>query len=248
MKIVATLLVRNEADVLPAHLSHHAAHGIDAYCAADNGSTDGTLYLLAYCPLVLSLRHIVSVEDGADEYRQAEWVTQLTETAHSLEPDWLVHLDADEFWSGLETLTSVPAGVPCVRVASYDHLPEAGRVADASFRREDLPRRRPHPTHYKVAHRRIWGARVSFGNHSLDGHEQAPIWPGVVIDHYPVRSYEQFVRKVARGAFVMGNSGQPFAICSHWRQWGRALEQRRLYEVYYRLCAGVGVHESAAGF
>jgi hypothetical protein len=42
MKIVMTLLVRDEADIVDEHISFHLAAGVDFIVASDNGSSDGT--------------------------------------------------------------------------------------------------------------------------------------------------------------------------------------------------------------
>ena len=42
-----TLLVRDEADLLPSHLEHHLAQGVDFFLITDNGSTDATAAIAA---------------------------------------------------------------------------------------------------------------------------------------------------------------------------------------------------------
>ena len=43
MKLVLTLLVRNEADVVDANLAFHLNAGVDFVIATDNGSEDGSV-------------------------------------------------------------------------------------------------------------------------------------------------------------------------------------------------------------
>ena len=46
MKLIMTMMVRDEADVIRAALEHHRAQGIDRMIVTDNGSVDGTLEIL----------------------------------------------------------------------------------------------------------------------------------------------------------------------------------------------------------
>lgn len=234
MRIVATLLVRDEIDVLPACLEHIARSGVEAVIAADDGSTDGSLELLAAHPLVALV-----LREPSDCYPQSAWVSRMADLAFALDPDWIVHMDADEFWCGLGALAEVPAGWRAVSCPAHDHTPVLG-AADGEFSRDAMPGRHPYPTHYKVAHRPIRGARIAMGNHNIHG-VPAPSWAATVVEHYPVRSLAQLTRKAARGAEVLGS--HPSYVCSHWRSWGRALAEGRIAEVYAALCAGAGVHE-----
>jgi glycosyltransferase involved in cell wall biosynthesis len=47
LKLVMTLLVRNEEELVAANLDHHLAQGVDLVIVTDNGSTDATRALLA---------------------------------------------------------------------------------------------------------------------------------------------------------------------------------------------------------
>lgn len=95
-RLVMTLLVRNEADILAANLRFHYARGVDFVVAADNGSTDGTTDILEQ---FRREGRLAWRREPGDDYAQARWVMRLVETARREHgADWVLLSDADEFW------------------------------------------------------------------------------------------------------------------------------------------------------
>ena len=96
MTLVMTLLVRDEADILDAHLSYHLSAGVDFVIATDHRSQDGTTDILASYERAGALRLIR--EDG-EFTRQGMWQTRMARLAATEhEADWVINSDADEFW------------------------------------------------------------------------------------------------------------------------------------------------------
>ena len=96
MKLIATLLVRDEADVVRATIEHHLAQGVELIIAMDNGSVDGTLEILREYE---SAGRVELSTQPDHDYRQSEWVTQMARRASAVHhADWVINLDADEFW------------------------------------------------------------------------------------------------------------------------------------------------------
>ena len=96
MKLVMTLLVRNEADIVDAQIAFHLSAGVDFVIATDNRSDDGTTEILERYERAGFLRLLR--EDG-DDMRQDEWVTRMARIAATdLDADWVINSDADEFW------------------------------------------------------------------------------------------------------------------------------------------------------
>ena len=94
MKVAALMIVRDEADVVGVNLAHHRAVGIDEFWVIDNGSSDATTDILRKAS-----------GDGAVHWRrddgpfaQAAMTTELARDAHRAGADWVVVIDADEFW------------------------------------------------------------------------------------------------------------------------------------------------------
>ena len=72
MKLVMTLLARNEADIVDAQLAFHLNAGVDVVVATDNGSDDGTLEILERYE---RSGHLHLLREAGDDMRQGEWVT-----------------------------------------------------------------------------------------------------------------------------------------------------------------------------
>src|ERR1700694_906639 len=91
MRVVGLSLVRNEIDIIELNLRYHLANVLDDAIVVDNGSTDGTLELLAR--LAGELPIVVASEPGG--YLQAELVTRMARQASRAGADWLLPIDAD---------------------------------------------------------------------------------------------------------------------------------------------------------
>ncbi len=89
------MVVRNEADLLPVNVRYHAAQGVTEFRIVDNGSSDATTTRLR--ELSRSFRILWTRDDGP--YHQSEIVTGLAREACRAGADWIVPIDADEFWS-----------------------------------------------------------------------------------------------------------------------------------------------------
>ena len=95
MQIFGLMMIRNEADILRINLLHHLAQGIDQFLIVDNGSTDGTTEVLEEMSRETGRVHWTRDEGP---YRQAEITTELAHEAYLRGADWVVPIDADEFW------------------------------------------------------------------------------------------------------------------------------------------------------
>lgn len=95
MLVYGISMIRNEADLMRLSILHHSHLGIDRRLIVDNGSTDGTDRVLKE----MSSRD-PRVRWTRDEgpYRQSEIHTELAREAYREGADWVVQIDADEFW------------------------------------------------------------------------------------------------------------------------------------------------------
>jgi hypothetical protein len=205
MKLVMTLLARDEADIVDAQIAYHLHAGVDFVVATDNRSEDGTTEILERYARE-GVLHLI--REPGDDLRQSEWVTRMARLAATdFAADWVLNADADEFWrarggSLKELLAAVPPRFGAVRGAWRNFVP---RPDDESFFAERMTARlgapsfHAHPlsTHFKSAHRGHPEVRIGRGNHEALADDLVALrgWYPIEILHFPVRSYEQCRRK-----------------------------------------------------
>jgi len=110
MRLVQTLVVRDEADIVDAQIAYHLNAGVDFVIVSDHDSQDGTTEILeSYARDGYLLRIPVQ-----GEVRESAWRTHMARLAVAEHgADWLVSSDADEFWWPRgESLKDVLAVIP----------------------------------------------------------------------------------------------------------------------------------------
>jgi hypothetical protein len=95
VKLVAVMVVWNEALILPTNLAYHRSIGVDEFRIIDNGSEDETAAVLAHERETHGDVHWTSAP-GA--FRQSQMVTGLARDAIASGAEWVLPVDADEFW------------------------------------------------------------------------------------------------------------------------------------------------------
>jgi len=209
MKLVVTVLARDEADVIDAQVGFHLNAGADMVIATDNNSQDGTTEILRRYERegVLHLIH-----EPAEGLRQGEWVTRMARLAASeFGADWVINTDADEFWwprgeSLKDVLAAVPARYGIVEAFWRTFVPRPDDERSFAERMtvrltQQAPINDPSSFYRpvtKVAHRADPNVVVGRGNHALVDSPLLPLrtWHPLEVLHFPLRSYEQWRRKV----------------------------------------------------
>jgi hypothetical protein len=223
MKLVMTLLARDEADIIDAQLSFHLNAGVDFVIATDNLSQDGTTDILESYAKSGQL-HLIR-EDG--EYlQQAEWITRMGRLAATeFGADWVIHSDADEFWwprgdSLKDVLASIPTRYGIVRALLRHFVPRPDdgtpfaermvvRMSAAAPINDPRSLFRPN---LKIIHRADPGVNVSIGAQRLIDSELVPLrgWYPIEFFHFPVRSLAQCERKYAHQQTGPGQTPSPY--------------------------------------
>ena len=259
MKLVMAMKVRDEEDVLEANLRYHHAQGVDQFIVTDNGSTDGTREILRRYADDGLLRLIE--EPSAEDFRdQAHWwVTRMARLAATeLDADWVVHADADEFWSPVtgslkQALAEIPDGYGVVLAPRPEFVARPDgpgpfwermivREARSWLRPKTAHRAEPDVVLHRGAHdvdieRDESGVRHS-GRAVMRAVKPKPVaeedrlvwapWWPARVLHFPLRSFEQYRRKVE----VTLRGGFEDKAHDELRE---AYEQGRLPELYAKL-------------
>jgi hypothetical protein len=241
MKLVLTLLVRDEADIVDAQVAFHLHAGVDFVIATDNRSQDGTTEVLERYEREGRL-HLV--REPGEDLRQSEWVTRMARLAATdFGADWVLNADADEFWwphgpSLKDVLAPVPSRYGVVRAAWRNFVPRPDGhafFAERMTARLCTPAFHAHPlsTHSKSAHRAVPDVRIGRGNHEAFGTGLVPVrgWYPIEILHFPVRSLEHCLRKYVT-QFVALERNAEKGIPDHMADAYRAYRAGRLADFY----------------
>jgi hypothetical protein len=110
VKLVLTLLVRDEADVVDAEIAYHLNAGVDLVIAAERASHDGTKEVLASYERDGHLRMLRGEADAGEAAVQTE-MARMAASEHGA--DWVINADAAEFWwPRAESLKAVLEPIP----------------------------------------------------------------------------------------------------------------------------------------
>lgn len=246
MRLVMTLLVRDEEDILVANLEFHRAAGVDHFVVTDNLSEDRTPEILDD----YATRGLVTWRrETDDDYSQHRWVTRMArEAATEHGADWVINNDADEFWIAdtgappgdlKAVLAEVPAHVDALSVPRVEFLtrPDGPQpfydrllVRFADSVKPDGKRLLP-----KVLHRARSDIEVVQGNHgvSAPGLGDTVDADRIEILHAPHRSYAQFANKIEKGGRAYANNAElPTKMGKRWRLLYERWQQGTLEEWY----------------
>lgn len=257
-RLAMTILVRDEVDIIGENIRFHATQGVDHFIIMDNGSVDGTRELL----LALSEEFDIQLIDNPQHtIDQDLWVTQMAQQVReSGRADWVIHNDADEFWvnSSGSLKSEIRHDVGVVSVLRQNMLPFLSDVSVPGYRFFDNVMRVAKPLGrgtsvvnpdepldiemnlrelpVKVMCRLNGLHHVRMGNHSVSHDGAVTHSDKTLIYHFPIRTFEQFVKKVRNyGSALEANSRFGTSTSWHLRRWYKQLERGQLEDEYKRL-------------
>jgi glycosyl transferase family 2 len=211
MKLVQTLVVRDEADIVGEQIAYHLDAGVDFVIASDHESEDGTTQILEQYAREGHLR-LIRVQG---EMRDGPWRThmaRLAATEHGA--DWVINTDADEFWMPRggtlkDVFTAVPVSVGRIYAVSKHFVPRPD--GSPFFERMTVyaspavainDPTSPFRPHLKVAHRGDPEVTIGHGSHTAASQQGDALhhWHPAEVFHFPYRSLAQWENKGSRRA------------------------------------------------
>lgn len=228
--IAAICRCKDEADIIGSTVAHMLTQ-VDHVIVEDNGSTDGTLDVLA--GLDVEVLH-----DDTIAYHQSEAMSRLASYA-AIERGaaLVVAFDSDEVWYSphgriADVLGAHPQG-SIFTAALYDHVATGADPDEADVVKRLGWRRREAMDLPKVAVRPYPRVTIHQGNHGADFGET--IDGLLVVRHFALRSPQQMIRKARNGGRAYAATSLPEHVGAHWRGWDRLTDEQiaDVFRTYY---------------
>ena len=227
-RLIMTLLVKNEEDMLEENLIFHKAMGVDGFIITDNNSSDRTPEIIRKYKEKGWI--VEAIEEKATDYQQKKWVDRMIWKAKSVyKADWVINADADEIWyapSGdLKTeLVSSRANVltcemKCVYPEEGKPFWQWGQTVEVvnDLERYNLSRYSLFARqNKKVIHRTAGYIQISMGNHKVTMFPKKVEKSNIHIYHYNIRGKKPFLEKMINGGRQLKQNPKKHGG-RHWR-------------------------------
>ncbi len=255
VKLIMTLMVKDEEDIVANCIEHHLRHGVDYIFAADDGSTDSTVAILRNYEQK-GILHFVQLSN--EQWSQTEVVNQLGKLAHSnFSNSVIFHCDADEFWMPVtgnlkQELTEHPyitgLYVPVINVLLKDNKGHEKFPNDAiciivnpikikndseKSMTDFFLKKYPAKVMYTLKNGYL---NVTVGNHEIISNSKKVIMAksrNITVYHFPVRSKKLFYDKVVKAKYaITDNDKIQIETAWHWHQWVKELNSGNFDQSY----------------
>ena len=225
MKIVSTMIVRNEADIIEACLTNTLSQ-CDKVLLADNGSDDDTVE-------IASKFKEVEIYSFPGLYRHGEAHNMLIKKCQNF--DWVVPIDADEMWHGIRE-ACIKAKNHTLIVPKIKHYMIT--IDDAKFEPTNFPNFKVEDIleHPRLIFKPTHMGRpvcVDDGCHNNNISDKS-ITEYITINHYPMRSSNQYEKKIEHGYKSFLERKTNPSVGRHWQPWYEAIKNKSFSNKFNR--------------
>ncbi len=251
-KLVMTLLVKDEEDIIEKNIRFHYAMGVDQFIVTVHNSSDATLDILNKLKDEMPVEII---ELSADGYFQDAWVDSMIKIARKkYRADWIINADADEFYYSKDfnlkkSILKYPAGNVIILPstcpfpddrADYltcpyfvtNYMPEY--LADLLH----IDKNSPENSHFlgenscpKVIHNTKDYIKIKMGNHNVEmRHKRVIPSADIILYHFTARNYKYYEKKAKN--YIESSSLMPGAQGKHVKDMIQKLNDGTLREDY----------------
>lgn len=236
--IAMLILVRDEFDIIAQNISFHQHFGIEQFVITDNGSTDGTKEVLYDFKRRFG-KSIFIIDDPDSPYHQATLVNRMIHVAkQEFRPSWIISSDADEFWYPVSGRydSEMDGQKNILNCFWHNFLPRSNTPWQQFTDIGEMPGYHGRMSKSLCLARGLHGMYT--GNHDSRSIPRiAARSENIRVYHYPVRTYEQFERKVVQGYRAAAKASFQQTAAWHWREYYEAWEKHELPRVYEELAA-----------
>lgn len=214
MKIAATMIVKNESDII-GHTLRLLLAQVDMVFMCDNGSTDDTVGIAKSLKRV-RVYSMPGPYDHVEGHRRMIWLAR-----HF---DWVVPVDGDELWSNIGFVKKINSH-DTVKVSKINNfmMTRGDRIFDfGNFPYYKTVSIKNYP---RLIFRPMVDGKVRYvneGSHD-NGSKNFCLTEKIRIDHYPMRSKEQYLGKIKSGYGGILERKVCHAA-HHWRAWHKIIE------------------------
>ncbi len=250
VKLVMTLLVRNEKDIVRDNIEFHFGSGVDLIIATDNNSTDGTLEILKEYESK-GVLHLI--QEPSTTFNQSKWVNRMADLAvREYAANIVFHSDGDEFWmpkSGnlkteltanpvVDVLKVVTRNIILEDLGGQERYPENATFIVKNVSKGPKIKKISNNRYLTKTHRKVMfktpaiSLYVGEGNHRVNDDEFKLVQSqstDITIYHFPSRGKDQFYQKVIEGGESLKRTSDiNSSVGGHWRKWYEAYERGEL--------------------
>jgi hypothetical protein len=243
------ILIKDEVDVIEHNIRTHAKLGVDSFVIMNNDSTDGTREKLEELQKYFNI--LIIDEKGI--FDQKKWMTRLAfEAKKKFNPDWTINSDADEFWipndgESIKNHIKFKGGVLQIQRSNMIPPTESKEQNNVWFHsvnevRNQINYRSSYESEASIllgqTSRKVMTnphglIKLNSGNHSA---EHIAFWQKhesnqMRVYHYPIRSFEQFKKRVKTRKDVLDKNPN-VKLGDHERRWKKMFEENRLEQEY----------------